>query len=145
MDTIKLALVALLSFAAPLSAGELPNCPNCARPHQQSRAHEPQDALEVLNRQRAARGLRPYLRDEGLTRAAMGCAKFRAERLIRGHTANDFASLPKGVHAPVAGCAAWPKGGGFGACEAYGRWRYCGAAWCVGRDGLVYCHAFYRN
>lgn len=146
MDTKPLALVALLLFAAPLSAGELPDCPKCRKPVVQSRAGQPEDALDVLNRQRAARGLYAYVRDEGLTRAAKGCAQFRAERRIHLHTSNDFAALQPGVKAPVAGCAAWPRGSGFGACEAYSRrWRRCGAAWCVGVDGLVYCHAFFAD
>src|SRR5262245_27206415 len=42
------------------------------------------DGLDEVNAQRAARGLRPYVRDEGLTQAAQKCAAFRAERGLFG-------------------------------------------------------------
>lgn len=105
---------------------------------------EPYDALATLNRQRVARGLPPYIRHEGLTRAAMGAAKFRAEYLISGHY-RDFDALPRGCFAPVAGCAAWPNDGTFGSCACYERWRYAGAATCIGRDGRAYHHLFVSN
>src|SRR4029077_5254922 len=35
------------------------------------------DGLDEVNAQRAARGLRPYVRDDGLTQAARACAQFR--------------------------------------------------------------------
>lgn len=108
-------------------------------------AHEPQDALDRLNYQRAQQGLYAYERDPELTKAALAIAKYRADHGIRLHTANDFNFLPKGTFAPMAGCAAWSYGHGFGACGVYERkYKRCGAAWCVGRNGLVYCHAFYR-
>ena len=106
------------------------------------------DALDQLNAQRKARGLRPYIRDEGLTRGAMAAAKYRAQHLIQGHVmwgGGDFAFLPRGVHAPVAGCAAWPNDGQFGSCEMYGtRYRYAGAATCIGPNGQAFHHLFCR-
>ena len=38
------------------------------------------DGLDEVNAVRAARGLRRFVRDNDLTRAAAGCADFRAER-----------------------------------------------------------------
>ena len=107
-------------------------------------SHEATDALDELNAQRAARGLRPYLRDPNLTLGAINVAKFRAERLIAGHSVNDFLGLPVGTTAVAAGCAAWPVGLGFGACGVYDRYTFCGAASVMGRDGKLYHHAFYR-
>jgi uncharacterized protein YkwD len=77
------------------------------------------DALAEVNMVRAQRGLPPYLRDEGLTVAAERAAAFRAERLIAGHTANDFAYLPAGAVAGAAGCAAWTPDWGWGSCCTY--------------------------
>src|SRR5262245_54901178 len=77
------------------------------------------DGLEEVNTQRAARGLRPYVRDESLTQAAQRCAAFRAERGLFGHTSNDFAFLPAGVCAGSAGCAAYPASYGWMSCCVY--------------------------
>jgi hypothetical protein len=102
------------------------------------------DGLGEVNAARAARGLRPYVYDEGLARAAAGCATFRAERLMAGHTSNDFSALPPGAHASAAGCAAWEPRLGWGACATYDNYTYCGAAWKMGRDGRRYMHLFVR-
>lgn len=102
------------------------------------------DALDELNAQRAARGLRPYVRDEGLSKAAIDAATHRAANRISGHTPNDFAFLPRGSHAPAAGCAAWPQGMGFGSCCCYDDYTYAGAAYAIGSDGLRYMHLFVR-
>ena len=99
------------------------------------------EAIDMVNEQRRQRGLRPYLRDDGLTLAAMRVAQHRAERRITGHV-NDFAFLPAGSNASAAGCAAWSDG--FGACCMFEGWTYCGAAYCVGEDGLKYCHVYVR-
>ena len=101
------------------------------------------DALHEVNALRAARGMRPYIRDDGLTQAARACAAHRAERRIAGHV-NDFAFLPAGSDASCTGCAAFRPEWGFGACAIYENHTYCGAAWVIGSDGLRYCHAFYR-
>jgi hypothetical protein len=102
------------------------------------------EALDEVNATRAARGLRPYIRDASLTSAATVCAEFRAARLIEGHTANDFAALPPGSTATSSGCAAWPAGLGWGSCCTYDGYTYAGAAYVVGRDGRRYMHLFVR-
>jgi hypothetical protein len=102
------------------------------------------DGLDEVNAVRAARGLRPFVRDNELTRAAAGCADFRAERLIPGHTSNDFTALPSGAYATATGCAAWTPDWGWGACCTYENWTYAGAAWTFGRDGRRYMHLFVR-
>ena len=102
------------------------------------------DALDEVNATRAARGLRPFVRDDGLTSAAAGCAEFRAARLMAGHTSNDFAAVPAGAYATSAGCAAWEPGMGWGACCTYENYTYAGAAYAMGRDGRRYMHLFVR-
>jgi hypothetical protein len=102
------------------------------------------EALDEVNATRAARGLRPYIRDDSLTSAAAACAEFRAARLIAGHTGNDFAALPPGAIATSAGCAAWEPGFGWGACCTYDGYTYAGAAYAIGRDGRRYMHLFVR-
>lgn len=102
------------------------------------------DALSEVNAVRAVRGLPPYVRDDSLTQGAMSAARFRAERRITGHTANDFAHLPAGAFAPSAGCAAWEPGMGWGSCCTYENWTYAGAAYAVGDDGRRYMHLFVR-
>lgn len=116
-------------------------CACCASP---AVGQEPRDALAEVNAVRRSRGLRPFLRDGGLLRAAKSCAKYRADRLISGHTANDFSALPRGSWADAAGCAAW-YGNGWGSCCTYENYRFAGAAWCRGRDGRRYMHLFVRH
>jgi|SRR6516162_1759509 hypothetical protein len=103
-----------------------------------------QDALDEVNAARARRGLLPYVRDAGLTAGAICVADFRAQRLISGHTGNDFRGLPPGVNARVSGCAAWEPHMGWGACCTFERWHYAGAAWSMGRDGRRYMQLFCR-
>jgi hypothetical protein len=102
------------------------------------------DALDEVNAVRAARGLRPFARDDNLTRAAAGCAEFRAARLMAGHTSNDFAALPAGASARSAGCAAWEPGLGWGSCCTYENYTYAGASYAMGQDGRRYMHLFVR-
>lgn len=102
------------------------------------------DALSEVNAKRAARGLRPFLRDEGLTRAATGAAQFRAERGLFGHTSNDFSFVPPGTSASSAGCAAYPASYGWMSCCVYDNYTYGGAAYVTGRDGKRYMHLFVR-
>lgn len=102
------------------------------------------EALDEVNATRAARGLRPYIRDGNLTSAATTCAEFRAARLIEGHTSNDFAAVPSGTSAASAGCAAWEPGFGWGSCCTYDGYTYAGAAYATGRDGRRYMHLFVR-
>jgi hypothetical protein len=97
-----------------------------------------------VNRARAARGLPPYIRDEGLTQGAISAALARARGLIRGHTANDFAYLPPGSSAAAAGCGALEASWGFQSCAMFDRYRFAGAATVRGRDGRLYHHLFVR-
>jgi hypothetical protein len=110
----------------------------------QAVAAEPHDALAEVNAARKARGLRPFIRDDGLMRGALHVAKWRADRLIEGHTRNEFGGLPKGVKADAAGCAAW-HGNDWGACCTYDNYRFAGAGWCYGRDQRRYMHIFVRR
>lgn len=102
------------------------------------------DALDEVNAVRAARGLRPFTRDDNLTRAAAGCADYRAVRFMTGHTGNDFTAVPSGAYASASGCAAWTPEWGWGSCCTYENWTYAGAAYTVGRDGRRYMHLFVR-
>jgi hypothetical protein len=104
----------------------------------------PVEALDEVNAVRAARGLAPFAKDEGLTKAALSAARFRAERRIAGHTPNDFGHLPEGSTASAAGCAAWFPDWGWGSCCTYENWRSAGAAYVVGQDGRRYMHLFVR-
>lgn len=108
-------------------------------------AEEAHDALDEVNRTRAARGLPPFQRNEELSYAAAAAAEFRARERMDGHTPNDFAYLPRGTHADAAGCAAWPDRFGWGACCTYDQYRTAGAAWCRGPDGRRYMHLFVQR
>jgi hypothetical protein len=103
------------------------------------------EALDEVNARRAAKGLYPYIRDDGLTRGAANVAAFRAQRRTAGHTSNDFGGLPAGVTATASGCAAWEPSWGWGSCctDEVGP-RYAGAAWVMGSDGRRYMHLFVR-
>jgi hypothetical protein len=122
--SLLLAVLGIVSLAGPSWAGA--------------------DALEEVNAARAARGLRPFIKDDNLTAGAMNVADFRAARRMAGHTKNDFAGLPAGCTARAAGCAAWPPSMGWGACCTYENYRYAGAAWAMGPDGKRYMHLFVR-
>jgi hypothetical protein len=102
------------------------------------------DGLDEVNAKRAARGLRPFLRDDGLTLAARAAAAFRARYGLFGHTSNDFAFVPAGTPATSAGCAAYPAGYGWLSCCTYESYTYAGAAWVTGADGRRYMHLFVR-
>jgi len=102
------------------------------------------DELDEVNALRARRGLRPFLRDEGLTAGAQACAAARAARGQFGHTANDFAFLPPGASARAAGCAAYPASYGWMSCCVYDGGTYAGAAAVTGADGRRYMHLFVR-
>jgi hypothetical protein len=102
------------------------------------------DGLDEVNAKRAAHGLRPFVRDEGLTQAARACAAFRAEHGLFGHTSNDFAFVPPGAAASSAGCAAYPASYGWMSCCTYDNHTSAGAAWVTGRDGRRYMHLFVR-
>lgn len=115
-------------------------------------AADPVEALDLVNAKRAARGLKPYERDDGLTLGAMACAQYRADRLYashvsqyRGESKTDFSFLPPGCRADAGGCAAYPPELTFGACAMYDDYKTAGAAYVVGRDGLRYCELFVRK
>ena len=102
------------------------------------------DGLDEVNAKRAARGLRPFIRDEGLTQAARACSEFRAANGLIGHTSNDFAFVPAGTSASSAGCAAYPASYGWMSCCVYDNYTYAGAACVTGSDGRRYMHLFVR-
>jgi hypothetical protein len=102
------------------------------------------DGLDEVNALRTRRGLRPFVRDEGLTQAARACAAHRAAYGLFGHTSNDFAFVPAGSWASSAGCAAYPASYGWMSCCVYDNYTYAGAAWVTGRDGRRYMHLFVR-
>jgi hypothetical protein len=102
------------------------------------------DGLDEVNAARAMRGLRPFVRDEGLAQAARACAQYRASYLMAGHTSNDFGFVPAGSFARSAGCAAASSGWGWLSCCTYENYTYAGAAWVAGRDGQRYMHLFVR-
>jgi hypothetical protein len=102
------------------------------------------DGLDEVNAKRAARGLRPFLRDPSLTQAAQACAQYRAQYGLFGHTSNDFGFLPPGTSAASAGCAAYPASYGWMSCCTYDNYTYAGAAAVTGRDGRRYMHLFVR-
>ncbi|MCE9563474.1 MAG: hypothetical protein K8U57_15650 [Planctomycetes bacterium] len=102
------------------------------------------DGLDEVNAKRASRGLRPFVRDEGLTHAARACAQFRATNGLFGHTSNDFSFVPAGTSASSAGCAAYPASYGWMSCCVYENYTYGGAAYVTGRDGKRYMHLFVR-
>ena len=100
--------------------------------------------LAEVNALRAARGLRPFLHDSGLTQAAQAAASWRAANHVQGHASNDFSFLPPGASATAAGCAANGPEWGFMACCVYDGYTWAGAASVVGADGRRYCHLFVR-
>lgn len=102
------------------------------------------DGLDEVNALRAARGLRPFVRDAALTDGARACAAARAARGQFGHTANDFAFLPPGASASAAGCAAYTASYGWMSCCVYDSATYGGAAWVTGADGRRYMQLFVR-
>jgi hypothetical protein len=98
------------------------------------------DGLDEANAKRRARGLRPYKRDAGLTKAAEALAKFRAKHLLFGHTSNDFGFVPEGVKCEATGCAAYPAHYGWLTCATYDDYTRAGAYWAQGADGQRYMH-----
>ena len=100
------------------------------------------DGLDEVNAKRAQAGLRPFLRDEGLTMAAKGCSEYRAANQMFGHTHNDFGFCPPGVHCDAAGCAAYPASYGWMSCCTFDNYRSGGAYWTLGADGKRYMHLF---
>lgn len=141
--------VASQAVVQPKTASVAPQvCPNCPKVIEYlpaKRYHA--DVLEEVNANRASRGLRPYIRDEGLVLAARGAAEYRARLRIRGHVMEgrgDFGFLPVGTTAAAAGCGALEPSWGFQACAVYDDFTYAVAATVKGEDGLLYHQLFVR-
>ncbi len=148
---MRLALLVLAIFAADVSAGPLRNRRQAPHEGYIGPAAAPRydlqasgDALAEVNAARAQRGLRPFILDPALTRAAEVCARLRAHHLLAGHTANDFNALEPGVSAAAAGCGALEPSWGFQSCCQFENWTFAGAATVRGRDGKLYHHLFVR-
>jgi hypothetical protein len=124
------------TWAPPANSGNVPATATQCDPGD--------DALAEVNARRARRGLRAFIRDEGLTAAAIRAAQYRATYRIAGHSSNDFAFLPAGSLASAAGCAAWEPSWGWGSCCSEENWTYAGASWAMGSDGRRYMHLFVR-
>ncbi len=103
------------------------------------------DALDEVNAARVHRGLKPFIKDPNLTAGAISASRFRADRLMFGHTPSDFKFLPPGTTADAAGCAGNSPSWGFMACAMFESYTYAGAAKMIGRDGNLYCHLFVRG
>jgi hypothetical protein len=111
-----------------------------------------QDGLDTVNRQRASKGLKPFIRDEAMSQGAAKIADYRAANLISGHVRGnrgDFAFLPPGARATAGGAGAWPMDIvnilHWGTCCSDENWTYAGAASAMGRDGKLYMHLFVSN
>ena len=108
--------------------------------------HSQGDALDELNWQRARAGRYPFIRDDGLTQAALNAASYRASRGIVGHTRGgmgDFRFVPPGAFTMAGGAGV--SNGPFTACrEDESGWTYAGAASVMGANGLVYHQLFVR-
>lgn len=110
-------------------------------------AKVPGDPLAQVNARRAARGLRPYIADPGLTEAATAAVQYRARLRIRGHVQGgmgDFRFLPAGVEARAAGADWYGATEEFATCAMTDNYTYAGAASAVGPDGQWYHQLFVR-
>lgn len=96
------------------------------------------DGLDEANAKRRAKGLRPFQRDEGLTRGAEALARARAAIRSFGHLDNEFSYVPVKVEA--TGCAAYPADYGWLTCATYDDYTRAGAYWVGGSDGKRYMH-----
>lgn len=99
------------------------------------------DALSEVNYARARRGLRPFIKDSGLTQAAINAATERGRNRIKGHTNNDFKYSRS---ATSAGCGAMEPSWGWNTCCTYENYTYAGAAYVTGADGNRYMHLYVR-
>lgn len=101
------------------------------------------DALNLVNQQRAAMGLKPFIRDEALTAAAMSLSVHRAQHRIAGHTRNDFQFLPPGSNATASGCCYTPRSDWGACCTDDRKATHAGAAVAV-VNGRWFCSIFVR-
>lgn len=146
---LRVALAFLIVLLASTAQAQCPKCGQFHYPYNQPAASITvqagvYDGLAEVNRERARRGLRPFIYDAALTQAARSCAQIRASRRIRGHLRNDFAYVPAGTTARAAGCGALEPSWGWGTCCTYENHTYAGAAWVMGSDGRRYMHLFVR-
>lgn len=105
------------------------------------------DPLAQVNARRAARGLRPYVQDPGLTQAATAAVQYRARLRIRGHVQGgmgDFQFLPAGATATAAGADWYGATAEFATCAMTDNYTFAGAASAVGPDGEWYHQLFVR-
>lgn len=105
------------------------------------------DALDEVNEARRREGLRPFLRDDGLARAALDCVRFRAAHRIHGHViGGDFAFCRYGSSAASTGAEGMPTNYtlGWRTCCTYENYQYAGAAVVYGTDGSRYMSLFVR-
>lgn len=135
---MRYAILTVLAFL-PLTVSQ-----NTFAAEKETAAPSHQEVLDEVNAARATRGLRPFVLDKDLARAAEACAEFRARNRLAGHTSNDFKFLPSGADARAAGCAAWPVELGWGACCTYDNYKFAGASYRIGPDGRRYMHIFVR-
>ena len=108
------------------------------------------DFLDAVNAQRARRGLRPFIRCPGLTRAAKKCAKIKARYCISGHLPggmSDFSCIEDGTL-----CAATGADGSkiaandpnWFTCCMDDNYTFAGASAAIGPDGCKYMSLFVR-
>jgi len=105
------------------------------------------DGLDEVNQHRAARGLRPYIRDPLLTEAAKKCALIKAQNCLSGHLGgpmSDFACLPPGARCSSTGAdgSKVRPGEGWFTCCTYENYTTAGAASYIGPDGFRYFSLF---
>jgi hypothetical protein len=108
------------------------------------------DALDLVNKDRLAWGMKPFVRDGLLVKAAAACVKFRAKHGIWSHS-NDFYFFPEGVEPTAKATGAegmdphWRSGAGWGTCCTDDpNFTHAGAAWAIGADGHLYMSLFVR-
>ena len=134
-------------------AALVPTTPKVATDAPKSPAASPKaiapatDPLSQVNARRAAAGLRPYVQDPGLTRAAQAAVQYRARLRIRGHVQSgmgDFQFLPTGATAAAAGADWYGATAEFATCAMTDNYTFAGAASAVGPDGEWYHQLFVR-
>ena len=102
------------------------------------------DAMDELNAQRTRRGLRPFIKDLGLTLAAEKVAAYRAANHVMLHTRNDFSFVPQGSRASVAG-AGYGTSNQFLTCFCdSSNYQYAGAAYAYDDSGNRLMHLYAR-
>lgn len=137
---LSLVLCSIGMAGDPFPVREIVKAPPVTAPVQRA-----PDDLDEVNATRAQRGLRPFIRDDGLMQAAASAANYRASRGVRMHTGNDFSFVPAGCNASGSGVG-WSSSPGMGwfSCYTYENWAYAGAASVMGANGR-YMQLFVSN